>query len=277
MRSLDQPLPASFIRPVLLQEQAGRRIRCMTCERRCELIPDGVGWCQTRRHQDGTLVTLIYGAVSSLSANPIEKKPVYHFYPGTHALTSGPWSCNFGCPWCQNHHISKTPPGHGRSRFVSPEEFVTQAISLDCQGTSISFNEPTLSLEWSLDVFRPARAQGLYNTYVSNGYMTPEALNMLVEAGLDAMNVDTKGDAEAVRRYCICLTKQARPSTSFLGNRLTLAPKCYKMVVGNNFSTPLLLNPQLLQAITTPYPSLEKDSMVRGRGYERKIEPKRIS
>jgi len=146
-------------------------------------------------------VTLIYGAVSSLSANPIEKKPFYHFYPGTFALTSGSWSCNFGCPWCQNHHISKTAPDQGR--YMSPEEFVSKALDLGCQGTSISFNEPTLSLEWSLDVFRLARARGLSgNTYVTNGYMTPEALISLVDAGLDAMNVDIKGNAEAVRRYC---------------------------------------------------------------------------
>jgi pyruvate formate lyase activating enzyme len=202
MDGLDQPLPAPFIRPALLQEPTGRRIRCLTCQRRCELIPGGLGWCQTRAHQDGTLMTLIYGAVSSLSANPIEKKPFYHFHPGTRALTSGSWSCNFGCPWCQNYHISKTAPGRGRSRSVSPDEFVNRATSLDCEGTSISFNEPTLSLEWSLDVFRLARDRGLYNTYVTNGYMTPEALQLLVEAGLDAMNVDVKGDAETVRRYC---------------------------------------------------------------------------
>ena len=76
------------------------------------------------------------------------------------------------------------------------------AIELDCQGTSISFNEPTLLLEWSLEVFRLARSRGLYNTYVSNGYMTPEALRLLVEAGLGGINVDIKGDAQAVRQYC---------------------------------------------------------------------------
>jgi pyruvate formate lyase activating enzyme len=173
----------------------------LTCERRCELIPGGLGWCRTRRHQNGKLVTLIYGAVSSLSANPIEKKPFYHFYPGSFALTSGSWSCNFGCPWCQNHHISKTAPDQGR--YMSPEKFVSKALDLGCQGTSVSFNEPSLSLEWSLDVFRLARARGLCgNTYVTNGYMTPEALGSLVDAGLRAMNVDIKGDAEAVRRYC---------------------------------------------------------------------------
>jgi pyruvate formate lyase activating enzyme len=145
-------------------------------------------------------MTLIYAAVSSLSPNPIEKKPFFHFHPGTYALTSGAFSCNFDCPWCQNHHISKVFPGQGR--FMAPADFVRKAIDLGCQGTSISFNEPTLSLEWSLDVFRLARAEGLYNTYVTNGYMTPQALELLMDAGLDAMNVDVKGDAGAIRRYC---------------------------------------------------------------------------
>jgi pyruvate formate lyase activating enzyme len=85
---------------------------------------------------------------------------------------------------------------------MAPDEFVRQAQDRDCQGTSISFNEPTLSLEWSLDIFPLAHEAGLYNTYVTNGYMTDEALRLLVDAGLDAMNVDIKGDDEAVREYC---------------------------------------------------------------------------
>ncbi len=174
---------------------------CLTCERRCRLIPGGTGWCRTRRNIEGTLHTLIYGAVSSVSANPIEKKPLYHFYPGTEALTAGSWGCNFGCPWCQNWEISKeSPPALGP--FTSPAAFVDEAVRLGCGGTSISFNEPTLSLEWSLEVFRLARARGLYNTMVTNGYMTPEALRLLAEAGLDGMNVDVKGGAGAVRRHC---------------------------------------------------------------------------
>lgn len=197
-----------FVRRALLQEPAlrdvegpaGRKIRCLTCERRCEIAPGGVGWCRTRRHQDGELQTLIYGAVSSLSCNPIEKKPIYHFYPGTLALTSGSYSCNLNCPWCQNYHISKASPGGGQ--YMSPEDFVLEAVNRRCRGTSISFNEPTLSLEWSLEVFPLARERGLYNTFVSNGYMTPEALRLLVEAGLSAINVDVKGDAQAVKQYC---------------------------------------------------------------------------
>ena len=113
MSGFGQSSSTQFMRPALLQEPAGERIRCLTCERRCEIPVGGLGWCRTRRHQDGELVTLIYGAISSLSANPIEKKPLYHFHPGTLALTSGSWSCNFGCPWCQNHQISKAAPGGG--------------------------------------------------------------------------------------------------------------------------------------------------------------------
>jgi pyruvate formate lyase activating enzyme len=190
----------TFVREGLLQERVGDKVRCLTCERRCLLAEGALGWCRTRRHVDGAIHTLIYGNVSSLSANPIEKKPLHHFFPGSVALTAGSWSCNFGCPWCQNWDISKSRPRKGR--HMCPEDFVNTALGWDCQGTSISFNEPTLSLEWSLDVFRLARGNGLYNTYVTNGYMTTQALDLLVEAGLDAMNVDIKGGAETVKKLC---------------------------------------------------------------------------
>ncbi len=188
------------VREALFQEQAGDKVRCLTCERRCLLAVGAVGWCRTRTNRDGVLVTLTYGQISSLSANPIEKKPLHHFFPGSVALTAGSWGCNFGCPWCQNWDISKSGPRP--SRHVSAHEFVQTALAWNCQGTSISLNEPTLSLEWSQEVFRLAREQGLYNTYVTNGYMTTLALDALVAAGLDAMNVDIKGDAETVRRHC---------------------------------------------------------------------------
>lgn len=189
-----------FVKEGLLQEKVDDRLRCLTCERRCLLAEGASGWCRTRTNIEGTLVTLTYGNVSSLSANPIEKKPLHHFFPGSVALTAGSWSCNFGCPWCQNWDISKSPPRYGR--YMSPEQFVATAFRSDCQGTSISLNEPTLSLEWSLDVFRLAREKGLYNTYVTNGYMTVQALDLLIDAGLDAMNVDIKGNAEAVKKHC---------------------------------------------------------------------------
>ena len=132
----------------------------------------------------------------------MEKKPFYHFWPGSRALTVGGWSCNSECPWCQNFHISKCQPDPSRSEYIPPEKFVELVRKYGCNSTSISFNEPTLSFEWSTDVFELARARGYGNTFVTNGYMTPEALRNLHTAGLDALCIDVKGDAEAVRKYC---------------------------------------------------------------------------
>ena len=190
-----------FVREALLQEKIDNKVRCNVCERRCTIVAGGLGWCRTRQNRAGRLVTLIYGAASSMAANPIEKKPLYHFWPGTSVFTAGSWSCNFGCPWCQNWDISKQAPP-ARGKYISSEQFISMTERSGCAGTSISFNEPTLSLEWSLDVFRLAERRGLFNTFVTNGYMTQEALTLLIESGLDAMNVDIKGDAEAVRKYC---------------------------------------------------------------------------
>ena len=191
------------VREALLYEPLeGGKVRCETCERFCVIPRGGLGFCKTRINVDGTLYTLTYGDISSLSANPIEKKPFFHFWPGSFALTVGSWSCNFTCPWCQNHDISKHPPNPERCNHLSPEGFLRLVRVERCLGTSISFNEPTLMLEYSLEVFRLARREGYYNTYVSNGYMSLEALRRLVEAGLDAINIDVKGGEEAVRRFC---------------------------------------------------------------------------
>ncbi|MEX2722382.1 MAG: AmmeMemoRadiSam system radical SAM enzyme [Candidatus Freyarchaeota archaeon] len=186
---------------ILTERTDDGRLRCLTCMRKC-IIPEGeVGFCKTRKNFGGKLYTLIYGDISSISANPIEKKPFFHFYPGSKALTAGSWSCNFTCPWCQNWEISKHPPDEFKN-YVSPEQFMRLVKAYRCQGTSISFNEPTLLLEYSLDVFRLAKKMGYYNTYVTNGYMTPQALELLIESGLDAMNVDVKGCKETVQKYC---------------------------------------------------------------------------
>jgi len=190
------------VREALLYQKLDGTVRCRTCERFCEIEPGQLGFCRTRKNVGGKLYTLEYGDISSISANPIEKKPFFHFWPGSYALTVGSWSCNFTCPWCQNHDISKCPPDTNRSNYLSPRAFVRAVGEEGCQGTSISFNEPTLLFEYSLEVFELAKREGYYNTYVTNGYMSLEALRLLRERGLDAMNVDIKGDREAVERYC---------------------------------------------------------------------------
>ncbi|MDM8000484.1 MAG: AmmeMemoRadiSam system radical SAM enzyme [Dehalococcoidia bacterium] len=190
------------IREALLYESTGDGVRCRTCERLCLIAEGKTGFCGTRKNSGGKLFTLVYGDISSMSANPIEKKPLFHFYPGTRALTIGTWSCNFNCPWCQNYDISKSRERIGRGQYVSPEAFVRLVQKNGCQGTSVSLNEPTLLLEYSLDVFALARRAGYYNTFVSNGYMTVAALDALIDGGLDAMNIDIKGEADVVKKYC---------------------------------------------------------------------------
>lgn len=150
----------------------------------------------------GKIYTLVYGDISSVSVNPIEKKPFFHFWPGSLALTIGSWGCNFPCSWCQNFEISKTPPNPRAASYTSPEEMVRIGSDSDCQGVSISFNEPTLLFEYALDLFPLAKRLGLNTTYVSNGYMTTAALRKLRDAGLDAIKFDVKGDADVVRRLC---------------------------------------------------------------------------
>jgi len=180
------------------------KVRCLTCHRRCIIAPGKMGFCRTRENLSGTLYSLEYGLISSLSVNPIEKKPLFHFFPGTFFLTAGSWSCTFTCPWCQNYQISKAAPKNktAQSQVMSPAEFVQTAKKYNCKGTSMSLSEPTTFLEYSLDVFKLARKENLYNTVITNGYFTSEALDLLLESGADAFNVDIKGSRETYEKYC---------------------------------------------------------------------------
>lgn len=181
--------------------------QCLTCERKCKISEGKTGFCNTRINQNGIIYTIVYGLIPALSFNPIEKKPLYHFYPGTIALTVGTYGCNFNCFWCQNHHIS-----HPRNdiielvkesnEYLSPEKIIEIALKNNCQGTSISFNEPTLLFEYALKVFELAKKERLYNTFVSNGYMTEDVLRELVKKGLDAINIDVKGGVDMVKKHC---------------------------------------------------------------------------
>ncbi len=144
-----------------------------------------------------------YGLVSSYSVNPIEKKPLFHYHPGSYAATIGSFSCNFKCPWCQNWEISKIFPTEvALSQFLSPNELKKRIMADDMiTGISISFNEPTLSLEYALNIFKLLEPS-VYKMFVTNGYMTYEALDTLIKTGLTGMSVTIKGDASTVRKYC---------------------------------------------------------------------------
>jgi len=151
---------------------------------------------------DGRLYTLVYGDLSAIESRPIEIKPFFHYWPGSTALTFSTWSCNFDCVWCQNHHLSKTEPDPFKSTSVSQEKIVDMALNSGDEGLCASFQEPTVLTEWVPPLFKMGYERGLYCCYVSNGYMTLEALRLLKESGMDGLKIDVKGDRETYQKYC---------------------------------------------------------------------------
>ncbi|RLG58556.1 MAG: AmmeMemoRadiSam system radical SAM enzyme [Candidatus Hydrothermarchaeota archaeon] len=191
----------NVVREAKLYKKIKDKVQCNLCERRCLISEGEKGFCKTRVNIKGKLYTLVYGDISAIESRPIEIKPFFHFYPGSSALTFSTWSCNFACPWCQNWRLSGTEPNPERAKFVSPKEIVKKALLYGDSGLCVSFQEPTLLFEFCLQVFKLAKEKNLYNTFVSNGYMSLEALKMLRDAGLDAMNIDIKGNEEVYERY----------------------------------------------------------------------------
>lgn len=191
------------VREALLYKKLRRdKVKCTLCERKCVIPPSGKGFCKTRINIDGILYTMVYGNLSALESRPIEIKPFFHYWPGSTALTFSTWSCNFDCVWCQNHHLSKTPPNPAEASFYTSEKIVQMARRFGDEGLCASFQEPTLLTEWVLSAFKLGHEYGLYCCYVSNGYMTTEALKLLKEAGMDGLKIDVKGDKETYKQYC---------------------------------------------------------------------------
>lgn len=181
---------------IFYEKIGDNKVRCNTCQRRC-IISDGkTGWCMTRVNEGGVLYSLIYGEVSSVSVNPIEKKPVFHFYPGSRWLSLGTLGCNFRCPGCQNWDIAHWKGGGLRgTEYISPEKEIELAIREKCVGLSWTFNEPAIWFEYTLDSARLAKEKGLYTNYVTNGFITEEAFDCIAPI-LDVYRVDIKGFSE---------------------------------------------------------------------------------
>lgn len=191
------------VHEALLYEKLSRdRVRCSLCERRCIVEIEEKGFCKTRKNIDGKLFTLVYGDISAIESRPIEIKPFFHYWPGSTALTLSTWSCNFTCPWCQNFHLSKLEPDPVKANFYPIETILDMALCRKDEGLCISFQEPTLLFDWAVFLFKAGSQKGVYGCYVSNGYMTSEALQLLQNAGMDGLKIDIKGDAETYQKYC---------------------------------------------------------------------------
>ena len=183
---------------LLYEHISESRIRCNTCQWRCKLNPDKYGACGAYQNKDGKLYNLIYGIVSSLAADPIEKKPLFHFHPGTAVFSMGTLGCNLHCKHCQNWQISRvdTRTAARECMVVSPETAVEQTVKNGCQGIAWTYNEPGIWLEYVRDTAVLAKDRGLYTVFVTNGYSTPEALDT-VAPYLDAYRVDIKGFSDS--------------------------------------------------------------------------------
>ncbi|MBW1953390.1 MAG: AmmeMemoRadiSam system radical SAM enzyme [Deltaproteobacteria bacterium] len=178
----------------LVEKLAEQQVRCLACIRRCLIRPGKRGWCHTRENRQGQLYSLIYGQVASLSLNPIEKKPVFHFLPGSRWLSLGSLGCNFRCPGCQNWQLAHADLDQElqSTRYLSPADLVELARQHQAVGISWTFNEPTLWVEYILDSAPLARQAGLYTNIVTNGALTQEALDAL-GPWLDVYRSDIKG------------------------------------------------------------------------------------
>jgi pyruvate formate lyase activating enzyme len=180
------------------ETREGGKVQCHLCPHNCVITEGKTGICRVRVNRGGTLHTKIYGEVSSVAMDPIEKKPLYHFHPGSTILSVGTVGCSFRCQFCQNFSISQNPDYP--TRYYAPEELVSVAGSRDSLGIAYTYTEPLIWYEYVLDCCRLVREAGLKNVFVTNGYINREPLGELLSYA-DAFNVDLKGmDEEFYRK-----------------------------------------------------------------------------
>jgi pyruvate formate lyase activating enzyme len=182
----------------------GGDVKCDLCNHRCLVRNNGKGVCHVRENRNGVLYTLVYGKLISRAVDPVEKKPLFHFYPGSSAYSIATVGCNFRCLNCQNYEISQMPRETGRivGEDVTPESVVEDAKLYRCKSIAYTYTEPTVFYEFAYDVARLASKEGVKNVFVTNGYITEEALKE-IRPYLDAANIDLKGFSdEFYRKNC---------------------------------------------------------------------------
>ncbi len=181
------------------------KIQCQLCNHYCIIKDNKVGICKVRKNKNGKLITLIYGYPVAQNIDPVEKKPLYHFMPGSFTYSLGTLGCNFFCTNCQNWDISQAKlieENISKMDYCSPEKIVEEALGNDCKSISYTYNEPTIFTEYALDIMKLAKENGLKNVWVSNGFMSTECLEKITPY-LDAINVDLKSmDDDFYRQNC---------------------------------------------------------------------------
>ncbi len=182
------------MREAMLYEKKGdKKVKCYLCARRCLINDGGTGFCLVRKNENGTLFSLVYAKAVSAAVDPISKKPLLHFNPGSLVMSIATVGCNFRCQFCDNWMISQGKEISGRT--FPPAEVVKTARDNGCQGISYTYTEPTIFFEYAYDTAKLAKQVGFFNSFVTNGYMTPEAVKTIAPY-LDAATVDFKGGAD---------------------------------------------------------------------------------
>ncbi|MCW4050202.1 MAG: AmmeMemoRadiSam system radical SAM enzyme [Candidatus Bathyarchaeota archaeon] len=191
-------------------------LRCTICPRMCVIQPGKRGFCGTKENQNGKLVSLTYGHISALAVDPIEKKPLAHFYPGSRALSISSVGCSFTCPWCQNYHISTGNIENHQTRYMHPEEVVEIAMTQECTSIAYTYNEPLINLNYVEDTARFAHESDVKNVLVTNGYISTHALEKVVDV-IDAANVDWKAfNNEFYKEHCSADLQSVLDSTEYM-------------------------------------------------------------
>ena len=199
-RDVDDP---KTVRHAQFWDKTDDIIHCRLCHQNCRIMPDHRGLCGVRENENGSLKTLVYGKLVAANVDPIEKKPFFHFLPGSLAYSIATVGCNFRCLHCQNSDISQLPRETGRipGDYVDPEKVVANAIDMGCESIAYTYSEPTIFFEYAFDVATLAHRMGLKNVFVSNGYTEDEPAYKIIPL-LDGINIDLKGDDEFYRKVC---------------------------------------------------------------------------
>jgi len=202
-------MPPALKEAVLWEPLPGNLVQCRLCNFRCRIAENATGLCQVRRNIGGKLYSLSYHAVCAVAVDPIEKKPLFHFQPGSRSYSLAAVGCNFRCAFCQNWQISQLPRLQDDlvGRSVAPPEVVEAARRHRCRSISYTYTEPTVFMELAAECGRLARQEGLANVFVSNGYLTIEAVDYARDF-LDAINVDLKAFSDEFYRT-ICQARLA--------------------------------------------------------------------
>jgi len=221
---------------LLYDRLEGDAVRCRVCPRFCTIKPGKRGSCRARENRAGTLYSLIYDRVCNVAADPIEKKPLFHFFPGSTVLSLGTLGCNFACRHCQNWQIAHADVASGRGdlRELPVAKLPVLAAHNDCAGVAWTYNEPTIWLEYILDGARVAHQHGLYTVMVTNGFITPEALDLL-GPHIDAYRVDVKGFSDELYKQ-LCRVPAHEPVLA-AAERAQAVHGCHVEIVTNVIPT----------------------------------------